>query len=1055
MINMIKQKRSILMLIFLLFSGISLNGAYARGIVKHDFLTLKAGNKTYRLSGSALSDIQQKPITGKVTDASTGEPLPGVNVYVKGTTVGAATNPNGKYSLTVPESADTLVFSYIGYTSMTIPINGRSVINVKMTSQVLTGQQLVVVGYGTQRRESVTGSVASISAAKINEVPSSNVTGALQGRVAGIQISQTSSQPGATMQIRIRGTRSLNASNDPLIVLDGIPFAGSLSDIDPSQIKSINILKDASATAIYGSRGANGVVLIQTYKGQEGQKPQISYNSYYGVKKIFSYYPMMNGPEFIALRKAAGQYVNSVDESDNTNTNWQKLFYRPSAGVMSQNLNISGGMAKGSYNLGLGYYHDESLVPTQKFKRYTLSGSIDQGIGKYIRVGITTNTDYNTSGGSQVNIYNVLSMSPIASPYNADGSLKRVIQMPIDVQWNETRSIVDSLKNQWLRPKKTLGTFNNMYAEVNIPRIEGLKYRINIGLNYSTTDDNSFTGEGINSSTATTPSVAAIRHSVTTDWNIQNLLTYNRTFLGKHHVNVTGLYEASKNSYHSSDISAQGIPNSDFQFYNLGDNNGMITIDPANQHYRVSGLESWMGRIIYEYSNRYMLTAILRSDGSSRLAPGHQWHTYPAVSVGWNVANESFMQDIHWLNQLKLRVGYGETSNQAIAPYSTLGLLSTSPYNYGPTGYAVGYSVSQLPNPNLGWEYSKTWNYGLDFALFNHRLSGTIEYYVTKTNDILLNLNLPATSGVNSYTANIGNTQNKGLELTLNGTILNNYHGWTWTAGINVYGNRNKLVSLASGQEKNEANLWFVGHPLNVIYDYEKIGLWQQGDKYLNTLEPGGNVGMIKVLYTGGYNADGTPKRAIGPDDRQIMNADPNYQGGFNTTVTYKGFDFTAVGTFQNGGLLISTLYASQGYLNMMSGRRNNVNVDYWTPSNTNAKYPKPGGLTSGDNPKYGSTLGYFNASYLKIRTLTLGYDFSRMGWLKGSGVSRLRLYVTVQNPFVLFSPYHRETGLDPETNSYGDQNTAVPNSYPHRILTVGTNTPATRNYLLGINLTF
>lgn len=1022
---------------------------------------------SYTIVGKTIvvekADKQQREVTlpppvhisGTVTD-ETGTPLPGVTIQVEGTTTGITTDNNGKFTLEVPENSSVVVSS-IGYETRKIKIvSTDQVLNIKLNATTSALNQLVVVGYGAQRKEAITGSVSSINGDKLREVPSANVSDALQGRLPGVQITQTSSQPGSTMQIRIRGQRSLTASNDPLIVLDGIPFSGSLSDISPDRIKNLTVLKDASATAIYGSRGANGVILIQTFKGLSGQKPQISYNSYYGLKKIFSYFPMMNGKQFIALRKAAGQYTNGTDESDSVNTNWQKLFYRPSASVINQDLNISGGTNEnGSYSFGLGYYRDQSLVPTQQFKRYSLNGSIDQGIGKYVRVGLTTNTNYNVSDGSQVGIYNILSMSPIASPYNTDGSLKRNIQMPLDVSWNETRSIVDSLKDQWLNPIKTFGTYNALYGEVKIPGIEGLKYRINVGLNYSTTDNDSYTGEGINSSNATTPSQASIGHSVRLNWTVENLLTYDQTFKGKHHLNVTALYSVEKDSYHSSQISAKDIPNNDFQFYNLGQALGQITIDPNNQNYEVSGLESWMGRVIYEYSNRYMLTAILRTDGSSRLAPGHQWHTYPAVSAGWNIANESFMKGIHPINELKLRIGYGETSNQAVAPYSTLGRLSTSPYNFGPTNYTVGYSVSQLPNPALGWEFSKTWNYGLDFSLLDHRLSGTIEYYLTKTNNILLGVSLPATTGVGSYTANIGNTQNKGLEFSLNGTIINNQNGWTWRAGVNVYANRNELVSLASGQTRNEANNWFVGHPINVIYDYQKIGLWQKDDPNLNMLEPGGNVGMIKVKYTGDFD-DGKPTRAIGPDDRQIMSVDPDFEGGFNTTVTYKGFDFTAVGLFQNGGTIISTLYSASGYLNLLSGRRNNVVVDYWTPDHTNARYPKPGGIASGDNPKYGSSLGYFNGSFLKIQTLSLGYDFAHLPWLKnmGSAISRLRVYVTAQNPFVLFSPYHKQTGLDPQPNSYGDQNTAV-TSYPHRLLIVGTNTPVTRNYLVGINLTF
>src|SRR5690606_8918869 len=402
--------------------------------------------------------------------------------------------------------------------------------------------------------------------------------------------------------------------------------------------------------------------------------------------------------------------------------------------------------------------------------------------------------------------------------------------------------------------------------------------------------------------------------------------------------------------------------------------------------------------------------------------------SYPAISAGWNIANESFMESVDEISLLKLRVGYGETSNQAVDPYKTLGLLSTRPYNFG-GDFVTGYYVSELENPRLGWEFSETWNYGLDFGLFNNRLSGTLEYYVQNTNNVLLGVNLPPTSGVGSYTANIGETQNKGFELSLNGVILDNPSGVTWSAGFNLYSNKNKLTALASGQQEDEANWWFVGKPINVIYDYNRLGLWQEGDPYLDILEPGGNVGMIKVEYTGDYNEDGTPTRAIGTDDRQVLDVNADFQGGFNTNVNYKNFDLGIVGGFQSGGILISTLYGSTGYLNMLNGRRGNVDVDYWTPENTDARYPKPGGITSGDNPKYGSTLSYFDASYVKIRTITLGYTFNQ-DFIKKVGIDKLRLYTTVQNAFVLYSPYHKETGLDPEPNSYGNQNAAVTDTY-------------------------
>lgn len=1003
------------------------------------------------LMSSALLAHAQVAVKGKVVD-ELGKGLPGVSVVLKGTSTGVSTIENGSYTIQVPDKSSVLVFSYIGYTSKEVVVGNQTTVNVNLAPSAANLEQVVVIGYGTQRREAVTGSVASIGGDKMREVPSPNIAQALQGRIAGVEITPTSSKPGATSQILIRGQRSLTASNEPLVVLDGIPFPGSIADINPNDIKSLDILKDASATAIYGSRGANGVILITTNRGQMGSAAKISYNSYVGLQTLFAEYPMMNGPEFVALRKAAGVFTtNGVDESNDVNTDWQDLFYNKSAIVTSHDMTLSGGSETGSYSFGGGYYQNQSLIPSQKYTRYAMRGSIDQQVGKYFRLGFTTNNNYNLSEGNQIGIYGIISQSPIANPFNADGSLKRTIRTVQDEAWVNTRDLTNSLKDQWLNETRGFATYNSAYGEIKIPGVEGLKYRANLGLDFIQSNNGNFTDVGIGSSTATTPSTAGVSNSQTYHWTIENLLTYDRTF-GKHNINAVALYSAEQNKFNSSSMTARDIPSTAFQFYNLGQANGEIAI--GDGVYNLSGLMSYMGRVMYSYDDRYMISATIRSDGSSRLAPGHKWNTYPAVSAGWNITNESFMKDLTVVDKLKLRVGYGQTSNQSVTTYQTLGLLSSRPYNFGNTNYSTGYYVSRLPNAGLGWEYSDTWNYGLDFSLLKSRLSGTFEYYVTNTKDILLGLTLPITTGVANYTGNIGQTQNKGWELNLNGVILDNLNGWTWDLGFNIYANRNRLVALASGQTRDEGNAWFVGHNINAIFDYEKTGLWQAEDPHRNILEPGGNVGMIKVKYTGGYNADGTPVRAIGGADRQILDVDAKFSGGFNTRVAYKGFDLGVVGAFKNGGILISTLYGSSGYLNLMNGRRGNVKIDYWTPENTDAKYPKPGGIVSGDNPKYGSTLGYFDASFLKVRTITLGYDFNR-SLLKDSGI-RLRAYLTVQNPFVMFSPYHDESGMDPEPNSYGNENAAVPLAESQRrFLTIGTNTPSTRNYVAGVNLTF
>ncbi|MCX6334316.1 MAG: TonB-dependent receptor [Bacteroidia bacterium] len=997
---------------------------------------------------SMSEDMQQKVVTGTVIDAR-NNPMAGVNILEKGTTNGQLTGANGKYSITVHSPESVLSFSFIGYEPKDVIVGAQTVINVTLSEAVTGLEEVVVIGYGIQRKEAVTGSVASIGGDALRNIPSTNFSQSIQGRLPGVQLSQTSTRPGSTLQIRVRGTRSLTASNDPLVVLDGVPFVGSISEINTNDIKSLDILKDASATAVYGSRGANGVIMITTNKGQKGQKARITYNGRTSINKVFAKFPMMDGPEFVALRAASGRYTNGLDESDDVNTDWQDLLYR-NGYQMSHDVGLSGGTANGSYSFGVGYLKDQGVIPTNKYTRYSLRSSIDQEVGKYFQFGFNSNNNFSVSEGGQVGLYGILSMSPISDPYNADGTLKRTIKMPLDEQFTYTRDIIEELQDEWLSQNRGYSTYNSLYGEVRIPWIEGLKYRATLGVDFKQNINGSYTAEGIGNSNPTTESTASISNSHNFHWNIQNLLSYDHIFAGKHRVNVVALYEADQSTYFDSGTSAKSIPSMDFQYYSLGQSLGEIIT--SNGSYSQSGLVSYMGRVMYEYNNRYLLTATIRSDASSRLAEGHKWHTYPAVSVGWNIKNESFMQNISTINRLKIRVGYGQTSNQAVGAYSTLGRLSSRNYNFGTT-YSTGYYVTQLPNPDLGWEYSETWNFGLDFTILKNRLSGTVEYYITNTKDLLLSLGLPQTSGVSSYTANIGETQNKGFEISLNGTILDNVNGWTLEAGINLYSNHNELIALASGQTRDEGNGWFVGHNINAIYDYKKIGLWQQDDPYLSILEPGGNVGMIKVLYAGDYAADGvTPTRAIGAADRQIMDVDADFQGGFNARVAYKGFDLSLIGSFQSGGILVSTLNGGSSYLNLMTGRRGNIKVDYWTTDNTGAKYPAPSGVLSGDNPKYINTESYFDGSYLKIRNIQLGYNFDQP-FLKNSGIN-MRMYFTVQNPFVMFSEFNKEMGLDPETNSYGNQNVAT-GGYDSRILTVGFNAPSTRNYVIGVNLTF
>ena len=865
------------------------------------------------------------------------------------------------------------------------------------------------------------------------------------------------------MQIRIRGQRSLSASNDPLIVLDGMPFMGSLSDISPSDIKSLDILKDAASTAIYGSRGANGVIMITTYKGVEGQDARVSFNAYTAIKKAVKY-PMMPADKYIRMREMAHIYSNSLDESNDVFTDWQDMFYRTGI-TQNYDLNVTGGTRTGNYRFGTTYYKDQAVIPTQEYNRISLTGSVDQRIGKWFRIGFTTNTGYNTNDGNQVDMYSVLSKSPLVDPYNADGTMKVRINMPSDNdQYIVTREVAENLQKAgtWVNETRSVSTYNTAYVQFNFPWIEGLSYKLSGGLNYRNSKGGSFTGVGVNGS-ATSNNSASWSFNQTTNWTVENLLTYDRIFAEKHHVNVVGLYSAEQTTSQGQSLSGKNIPNELFQYYNIGSAVASDITVGGGSHSQY-GLLSYMGRLMYTYDDRYMLSVAVRSDASSRLAPGHQWHTYPAVSVGWNIHKEAFMAGTRsWLDELKLRVGYGQTSNQAISPYATLGSLSTTVYNFGDEKYATGYYVSTLPNNELGWEYSKTWNFGVDWSVLRGRLRGTMEYYSVKTNDILLSLGLPSTAGVGSYTANIGATENKGFEFTLNATLIDN-GDWNWTAGLNLYTNHNKLVALADGSDRNEGNAWFVGYPINCLYDYEYDGLWNEGDPYMDILEPStfnsltgykDAIGTIKIKYHGDYNENGEPVRAFSSDDRVPIVTDPKLAGGFNTNVTWRNFDFSVIGAFQCGGILLSSLHTGNSYLNMLTGRRGQIDVDYWTPENTNARYPRPGSILSGDNPKWSSVLAQYNGTYAKIRTITLGYSLHKVAALKNAGISNLRVYTTLQNPgIVLFSDFFNETGLDPEPNANGGS-TASGRPGPSRLSYVGYNTPNTRNILFGVNITF
>lgn len=993
---------------------------------------------------------QNVTVRGTVVDTK-GELLIGVTVQVQGTATGTITDVNGNFTLPNVPSNATLEVSYVGMTTQTITLDGRTSLRIIMEEDMEMLEEVVVVGYGTQRRQDVTGAIASVNNRVLKEVPVANMTQALQGRVAGVNISQTSTRPGATSQIRIRGSRSLLAENDPLVVLDGIPFAGTLGDINPSDIRSIDILKDASASAIYGSRAANGVVLVTTFRGATGA-PKVTYNGSYGIKTVAEKYEVFSAEEFMQLREVAGytQYLPQEREmiAAGKSTDWQDLMYKEGY-VTDHSLNIAVGNDKGQYSLGLGYYDETTVLPGQDYKRFSIRLSMDQELGRYFKVGLSTQNSYSITNGEGASMmYQMLTMSPLAPAYNDDGSIYMQPAYPTDDYYNP---LLINEENAWAQNRKRFTTFNSLYGEINFT--DYLRWRTNVGLTYTQNNYGHF-----NSSRTPfrngNPSEARVTFQPSTSWTIENLLYYDKIFADKHKVNVVAMFSAEENESNQFRADALDMMADFMLYYNLGyykEGSGNISIPAGNQWYSKRALQSLMARVNYGYDNRYMLTATVRRDGSSVLAPGHKWKTYFALSSGWNIINEQFMSDQNVFSNLKLRAGFGQTASQAIDPYQTLGSLAQNKYNFGDEN-AFGYYVMNLANPELTWEPTNTWNIGLDFGLLDDRITGSVEWYRQKSYDLLYDKSLPPTSGVpGRVVVNEGKTQNSGMEFSLTTEIVRPAvkNGFSWELDANLAFNRNKVLALSDGLTTDEARGYFVGNPINVIYNYKKIGIWQL-DEAGEAAKYGFRPGQVKLLD---YNGDGR----IDANDRHVYGKlDPDFEGGLTSRMSYKNFDLTAVSFFRVGGTVISQIHQGNSYLNMLQGRRNQIKVDYWTPWNPTNEYPMPDGSNDQPAGNYGSTLGFYDAGFLKIRSISLGYNFESER-INRFGISALRLYSTIHNPFVFFSAYmNRGGGVDPEGTNYGSSGyTGGAGGVQERQILAGLNTPPTRSFIFGLNVTF
>ena len=1025
------------------------------------------------LSLIAVPVFAQSPVTGRITDGQ-GRPIPQASVVIKGTGNGVSSNDNGEFSIVAPANG-TLVISSVGYPTKELAINGKTQFSITLEAGADDLNQVIVVGYGTQRKRDVTGSTVSVKGETLNEIKAPNIFNQLQGRAAGVDIVNNSTQIGAAGQIRIRGNRSITGNNNPLIVVDGMVYGGSVNDINPDNIANVDILKDASATAIYGSRGSNGVIIITTKRGTSG-KATTTYNGYAGMSKAIDTWRVFNAQEYAQFKEDARQGQPAFQTNPNVispyaltpievsnleegvNTDWQDLLL--TTGLRTgHDISIRGGTDKTQYFFGLGYYRETGIVHDQSLDRPSFSVNIDHKMSNNLKIGFTSFNTMFYSNRVGTNAFGTATrIGPIYKPYNEDGTLnlQPTVQQGVD---NNTFNPLTAIgNNDLIKARSRRYQFqHNVYGEWQI--LKELKFRTTFGFSWSQTFNSNYNGPGTIFNTNTNTAGSNLSQSNAEGWQytINNSLEYNKLFADKHKVQALVLQEVQKNSFQSQGWTGQGVPANYIEDYNFQLVN---SINPQAGQYSESGIIGYMARINYAFDDKYLLTATFRADGASVLAKGNQWVTYPALSLGWNIDREGFMQNQDIFSNLKLRAGWGISSNAGINPYTTLGSLSTGFYNYGQgttplVNFVNGYTINTIPNPNLTWEKTRGINFGLDFGLLNNRLTGTIEYYNTSTTDILLSKSLPRSQGANSILTNVGETATNGMEFSLSSYNIQAKKpgGFTWRTDVNAFFNREKIVALQQGLQQDIANGWFVGQPMTVIYDVRKIGIWQLGEE-AEAAQYGQAPGDIKL-------EDVNKNNAIGPEDRQIIgDFQPNLVAGLTNSFSFKGFDLNVV-MFGRFGQTVAATYLSAdggaaGYPFFLNSRVNQHKINYWTPTNPTNDFPQPD--ASRDAQLYTSTLTYRDGSFIKIRTIDLGYTFKK-ALLEKLKMQSLRVYVSAQNPFILWAPLVRDgLGIDPEGNGTGNavnSNAGGGSPVQTRAITVGMGVPPSRLFIFGVNLNF
>lgn len=997
------------------------------------------------------SVTQAKTIRGTVVDEKTGETLIGVSIFVKGTSVGSITDMNGSFSLNVPSGKNVLVLSYVGYKSQSVAIGNNRELNIKMESVAQDLDEVVVIGYGTMKKRDLTGAIASVKSADITISPTSNPMEALQGKVAGLDIVKSSGQAGADVNIQLRGTRSIYGDNTPLFIIDGI--AGSYNQLNPSDIESIEVLKDASSTAIYGSAGANGVVIITTKKGKQG-KATVNLDAYAGISGFAEYPSGMTGDEYMNLKKEAyrgshgtypefvssifsdpqvqkayenGQWIDFVDEvigKSSINQNY--------------NLSVNGGTDKTQIFASLNYNDEKGLLKGDDRLRYGLRLNVDQTLSSWAKAGINTNITYTNQNKRNQSIFvNALTFIPLGEAYDENGGINS------EYISGEQNPMSDEISGQYVNNTRGTNVTANGYLELT--PLKGFSFKSVLG----TAVDNSRTGlffgplSIANITAGYNKPLASIANNASYGYKWENILNYNFNIAKDHSFALTGVTSWSHNQNEYSYGVAQGQQLTSQSFWKLSAGTQKQSVD---SDFKQTQSMSYATRVNYNYKGRYMITLSNRWDGVSHLAVGNKWDSFPAAAFAWRLSDEPFMvKSQEWLSNLKLRVGYGITGNSGgMGAYSSNTAVYTFPIPvvFGNTAYPVVQFSAPYGNPSIGWEKSYNTNIGVDAGFLNGRINMTVDIFNTNTKGLLFKRTLPITAGVTMWGSpintwqNIGETNNKGFEVMLNTQNIVK-KDFTWSSVVTFTANKEKIVTLPDGDILAEA--LFKGKPVRAFYNYKYLGIWSEAE--LDEAKLYGCVpGDIKLATnpiitkdaSGNDVSDNGIHKYSEKDKVYLGSKNPDWYLGFQNNFTFRGFDASIFVMARYGQMLQNDLITR--YNPTTSTDNSPSGIDYWTPENQGAYLPRPG-IHSSTSQYYGwGSLAYRDGSFIKVKNITLGYTLPK-SLLNTAHLEKIRVYATAYNPFI-FASDKQMKGQDPERNG-------------------SDNFPLTKEFVFGVNVTF